>query len=380
MADDGGVDVDVVVVGLGVLGAAALRELARDGKRVVGIEQFRLGHSNGSSHGRSRAVRFIYHAPEYVDLLRSAIAGWHDLEREAGRKLYWNCGTLYFARPGNAIFEQNVAIMAAGGLPHERLSEADARLRFPAFAMTEGSEGVFNPDGGFVDADACAAAFLDGARAAGAEIRERVRVRSLEVTAGRVRLDTDDGELTADHVVIACGAWTTDLLPDLPLPIRVTRQTWFTMRPADPATLGPDRMPVWCDYDTLYYGFPDHGPGLKIADDTPGREVSPDAIEFRYDDGSEQRRMTDYLRQRFPTSELTFDHAQGCLYTLTPDEDFLLGSVPGSGGRASVVVGLNHAFKFAPVIGRILADLATTGRTDHPIDRFRVDRFTGGTQ
>src|SRR4051812_8584271 len=98
---------DVAVVGLGVLGASALRELARLGQRVVGLEQFKVGHANGSSHGRSRAVRFLYHAPEYVELLRPAIEGWRALQAESGRQLYWECGTLFFARPGNATFERN---------------------------------------------------------------------------------------------------------------------------------------------------------------------------------------------------------------------------------------------------------------------------------
>jgi sarcosine oxidase len=209
-------------------------------------------------------------------------------------------------------------------------------------------------------------------------LRELTRVTALDATGGRdgVRLTTDDGStIEADRVVIAGGAWTNDLLPDLHLPIRVTRQAWYEMRAADPPAVGPDRIPVWCDYDTMYYGFPDHGPGLKIADDTPGREVVPGSVERHYDDGTEQRTLTTYLRERFPTSDLTFTGAEGCLYTLTPDEDFLLGPVPHTDGRVSLVVGLNHAFKFAPIIGRILADLATAGSTPHPIQRFRVDRF-----
>jgi sarcosine oxidase len=378
LADDGGVDWDVAVVGMGVLGSAALRALAQDGRRAVGIEQYRLGHANGSSHGRSRAVRFLYHAPEYVALLRPAVDGWRDLQREAGTRIYHECGTLFFARPGNAHLAHNVAVMAAAGLPHERLDGPAARHQFPAFAMTDGAEGVWNPDGGFVDADAAVQAFQAGARASGAEIHELTRVVGLDVRGDGVRLSTDDGaSLSAGHVIIAGGAWTNDLVPALRLPIRVTGQTWVTMRAADPAAVGPDRVPVWCDYDTLIYGFPDHGPGLKVADDTPAQDVVPDAVDRR-PDGSEQRRLAAYLQARFPTSDLTFDEAATCLYTLTPDEDFLLGPVPGMGGRVSLVVGLNHAFKFAPVIGRILADFATTGTTTHPIERFRVDRFGGG--
>jgi sarcosine oxidase len=144
--------------------------------------------------------------------------------------------------------------------------------------------------------------------------------------------------------------------------------------------VSPDRVPVWADYETMFYGFPDHGPGLKIADDTPGVEVDPDApAADRRIDPDEEARLTAFLLDRFPTTRLELVESGTCLYTLTPDEDFYLGTVPGSGGSVSAVIGLNHAFKFAPVIGRIMAELATTGWTDYEIDRFRLDRFTGGT-
>ena len=219
-------DVDVAVIGLGVLGAATLRELARRGLRVVGLEQFPLGHARGSSHGRSRALRFLYHAPEYVALLRPAVDGWRELEAETGRSIYLACGTLFFARPGNQIFDQNLAVMAGGGLPYELLDEATARRRFPAFAMTDGAVGVFNPDGGLVDADAAVGAFLAGAGAAGAEVRDLTRVLAIASGSDGVALTTDDGDIVrAGHVVVASGAWTDRLVPDLALPIRVTGQS-----------------------------------------------------------------------------------------------------------------------------------------------------------
>jgi len=254
--------------------------------------------------------------------------------------------------------------MAAAGLPFERLDAAAARQRFPAFAITPGAEAVFNEDGGMIDAAAALDAFLAGARAAGAQIRPETRVLGIDFIGPRVRVETDSGDVTADHVVLAAGAWTTDLLPEVRLPVRVTRQTWFTMRPRGGPSVTPDDVPVWCDYDTMYYGFPDHGPGLKIADDTPGPDFDPHVARPGAS-GEEQQALTAYLRDRFPSSDLELDEVGTCLYTLTPDEDFLLGPVPGSGGLASVVVGLNHAFKFAPVIGRILADIATTGTSTH---------------
>jgi sarcosine oxidase len=201
-------------------------------------------------------------------------------------------------------------------------------------------------------------------------------VTSLELGDGRPTVRTPAGDIRARHVVIAAGAWTTRLLPDLGLPVRVTRQGFYTFRPADPAAVGPDRLPVWADVDTFDYGFPDHGPGLKIANDTPGPDVDPDRVD-RAVDHTEERRLRDVMHARFPSTVLEQVEAGTCLYTVTPDDDFLLGSVPGA--SASLVVGLGHAFKFAPVIGRLLADLATTGRTRHPIDRFRLDRFARAT-
>ncbi len=365
-------DVDVVVVGLGVLGASALRELAAGGVRVLGIDQFVPGHAHGSSHGRSRAVRYLYHAPEYVALLRPAIEGWRELQSAAGRQLYWPCGTLFFARPGNALMDQNLAIAEAEGVPFERLEEAEVTRRFPAFALTPGAGAVFSADGGMVDADATVESLLALALRHGAEILGATPVRAIDLEGDRPIVRTDTESVRARHVVVAAGAWTNRLLPDLALPMRVTRQTFFTMRAANPGAVGPDRVPVWADYDRMFYGFPDHGPGLKIGDDKPGPEVDPSAVE-RTIDPTEQARLTTYLAERFPTSTLDLVETGTCLYALLPDEDFVLGPVPGA--AATVVVGLNHAFKFAPVIGRILADLATTGRTNHPIERFAVNRF-----
>jgi len=365
-------DVDVVVVGLGVLGASALHQLARDGVDVVGIEQFQPGHANGSSHGRSRALRFLYDAPEYYELLPAAVQGWNDLEATVGRPLYWPCGTLFFGRPGNRQLQANSALAQVHGVDLEHVTAREAARRWPSFAMTSGSEGVFLPKGGMLDADACVAAFLAEAKRGGATVLADMPVTGLDLDGDRPLVRTAAGVLRARHVVVAAGAWTLRLLPDLALPIRVTRQTFYTYRPSDPAAVSPDRMPVWCDYETSLYGFPDHGPGLKIADDNPGREVDPDAVD-RSIDRAEARRLSAYMGARFPTVGLEAIEAGTCLYTLSPDDDFLLGSVPGA--PISMAIGLGHAFKFAPIIGRILADLATTGISRHRIDGFRVDRF-----
>jgi sarcosine oxidase len=370
-------DVEVVVVGLGVLGSAALHALASDGVDAVGIDQFPLGHGEGSSHGRSRALRFLYHAVEYIELLPPALEGWSALEREAGTQLYWNCGTLFFAQPGNDQLARKVPLAEAHGVELHWLTEREASARFPSFRPTPGADAVFLPRGGMLDADACVAAFQAGARARGAELLAEAAVHPIELGVDRPIVRTARGSFRARHVVVATGAWTRHLLPDAALPVRVTRQGFYTYRPSDPVAVSPDRVPVWCDYDRLWYGFPDHGPGLKVADDNPSAEVDPSAVDRSFDH-EEEVRLGAYLRERFPAVKLDLDRAGSgtCLYALTPDDDFVLGSLPGE--PVSVAVGLGHAFKFAPVIGRLLADLATTGRARHSIDRFRPDRFAVG--
>lgn len=368
-------DVDVVVVGLGVLGSAALHVLASEGVAAVGIDQFPLGHGEGSSHGRSRALRFLYHAAEYIELLPPALDGWTALERASGQQLYWNCGTLFFAQPGSDQLARKVPLAEQQGVELQRLTERDASARFPSFRVTPGAEAVFLPRGGMLDADACVAAFQAGARAGGAELIAETTVEALDVGVDRPVVRTARGTFRARHVIVAAGSWTRHLLPEAPIPVRVTRQGFYTYRPSQPAAVAPDLVPVWCDYDRLWYGFPDHGPGLKIADDNPNVEVDPRAVD-RSTDVDEQARLGAYLRERFPTVDLELVESGTCLYALTPDHDFVLGTLPGA--PVSVAVGLGHSFKFAPVIGRLLADLATTGRPRHSIERFRPDRFAVG--
>ena len=365
-------DVDVVVVGLGALGASTLHQLALDGVDALGLDQFQPGHANGSSHGRSRTLRFMYHASEYHELLPAAVQGWRDLEAATARRLYWPCGTLFFGRPGNRQLASNGALARAQGLEVDEVTERDSARRWPAFAMPPGSESLFLPDGGMLDADACVSALLAEAMVAGATVLAGTTVTRIDLDGDRPLVHTTAGPVRARHIVVSAGAWTRALLPELALPIRVTRQSFFTFQPSDSSAVSPDRMPIWCDYETRLYGFPDHGPGLKIADDNPGREVDPIAVD-RTIDRAEARRLTTYMGERFPSVGLEEVEAGTCLYTLTPDDDFILGRVPGA--PISLVVGLGHAFKFAPVIGRVLADLATTGLSRYPIGHFRVDRF-----
>ena len=372
------VDAEAVVVGLGALGAATTMALAQDGVEVVGLEQFELGHALGASHGRSRALRALYDDPLYVGLVRASVPLWRDLEAASGEALLRMCGGLYWAAPGNVLLERCRKVALDVGLGFETLDPAEVARRFSALQIPRGSMATFVAETGFLDADRCVAAMLRAAIDAGAQVRDRAAVRRIDLDGPRPLVITDSMTYRANRLVIAAGAWAKELLPGLALPLKVTRQGFFTFRPEVAGStpggrFGPDRMPVYCDYDRLLYGFPDHGPGLKVADDNPGPETTPETID-RSIDPAERGRLTNWLESLFPDATFTEIEAGTCFYTLTPDHDFILGPHPA---RSDVLlgVGLDHGFKFSILFGRILADLVRHGRTGHPIDRFRVDRF-----
>ncbi len=366
-------DVEVVVVGAGAFGAAALYQLARDGREVVGLEQFAIGHSNGSSHGRSRAIRTFYNDPLYAGLARAALPLWRELEATAGERLLHLSGSLFWARRGNPWLESGLAVAEAEGTSYELLAPEAVGERYPILRIPGGRTAVLVPEGGFLDADQCVAAMVAGARRAGAQIHDRTPVRRIELDGPGPLVVTDDEIYRPRRLVLAGGAWLPRLVPELGLPLHATRQAFFTFRPGDPAAVAPDKLPVFADYDRLFYGFPDHGPGLKIADDTPGPLVTPETVK-RSTDAGERAQLTTWVRDLMPAADLAEIEAGTCLYTVSPDHDFLLGPYPGR-SDVFLAAGLDHGFKFSILFGRLLADLVASGRTAQPIERFRLDRF-----
>src|SRR3954471_16270184 len=215
---------DVVVVGLGAMGSAALYRLARLGVRAVGIEWLTPGHDRGSSHGESRIIRLGYFEhPSYVPLLRRAYALWRELEGEAKTKLLHVTGIVEIGPPGGEVVSGTLAASRLHGLPHEAMDAAETMRRFPAFKIPDNYVGVFQPDGGFIAAEPAIAAMLAQARAAGAEIQTDVAVVSVAPRGNGVRIESSAGAVEAGPAIIAAGPWLSKLMPDLPAPLRVTR-------------------------------------------------------------------------------------------------------------------------------------------------------------
>jgi len=371
--------VDVAVIGLGAMGSAALHHLASRGQTVVGLEQFAPGHDRGSSHGDTRIIRLGYFEhPSYVPLVRAAYPLWRALERQSGQSLLHITGIIELGAPDGTLVAGTLRSSRAHGLAHEVLDAAGITRRFPALRAPAGFIGVFQPEGGILAAEPAIHAQLALAKAAGAETRTSETVRAIEPKAGGVRIVTDTGLIEAGQAIVAAGPWLKKLLPDFPVPVRVTRQVLGWFEPVDPAIFGRDRCPVFMieNADGIFYGFPaGPKPGIKFAKHHHEDETADPAARVRPMSGADEALLRAALAAHLPAANGKLLDATTCLYTMAPDGDFILDRLPGSPDIIVASPCSGHGFKFAPVIGEILADLATTGATRHDISRFRLARF-----
>ncbi|SRR6266508_1887260 len=368
---------DVVVCGLGATGSAALHHLARRGIRVLGLERFAPGHDRGSSHGATRIFRLGYFEhPAYVPLVRRAQALWRELEAASGRALLHVTGIAEIGPPDGVLVQGTLASARLHGLRHEVLAAPELMRRFAAFRLPPDYVAVVQPDGGFVEVEPSLDAHTALAAAAGAQIRCGERVCAIEPGAGVVRIVTDRGAVEAGTAIIAAGPWTNSLLPGLPL--RATREVTGWFEPADATPLAPGRFPVFIIESPhgMHYGIPSHdNAGVKVAKHHHrDQTVDPDAYD-RTVSTDDERLIRAALADHIPAANGRLIHAKTCLYTMTPDGDFLIDRLPGSPNVIVASPCSGHGFKFAPVIGEILADLVTSGTTRHDIARFALARF-----
>jgi sarcosine oxidase len=375
--------VDTVVIGLGVMGSAALRSLSARGVRVLGIERFEPGHDRGSSHGATRIIRLSYFEhPSYVRLLREAYPLWRELEAKAGQRLLHITGIVEIGPPDSALVRGTLAAAREHALPHEVLNAAELMHRHPAFRVPDEFIAVAQPDGGFVDAEPTVAAQLALARAAGAEIRTNTIVHAIEPHQDAVRVVTDDDAIDAATVVVAAGAHVTKLLPNLPVQLRATRQVLAWFEPRRPDLFDATRCPVFLIEGPhgTHYGFPlQAGAGVKVAKHHHFDEgVDPDDYDRKVsssDEAAIRAAVADYL----PAANGKLNAATTCLYTMAPDGDFIIDTLPGEPRIIVASPCSGHGFKFAPLIGDIVAELATTGTTTRDIARFGISRFAHPT-
>jgi sarcosine oxidase len=372
-------DFDVIIIGVGAMGAATCFELARRGVKVLGIEQFDIPHNRGSSHGHSRMIRMAYYEqPAYVPLLRRAYALWDQLETLSGRRLLHRTGGLYIGPGGGMLVDGSRKSAIAHHLEHEMLTRDELCRRWPQFHVPQDWSALFEWAAGFLLPEQVISSFVDLALRDGAKIHARERVISWEANEARVHVTTDRATYQADQLIFTGGAWSGKLIADLGVPLVVTRQVLGWVWPRNPEMFQIGQLPAW-GIDSLdggmFYGFPmyDDVPGLKVAHHLPGTAIDPDRPnpEPTADDEKDFRAALKYI----PDADSPLVAMRTCMYTVSPDHDFIIDRHPLH-PRVHIACGFSgHGFKFASVVGEILADLATTGRTKLPIEFLSIRRF-----
>ena len=343
-------DVEVLVVGAGVMGAATARALARRGREVLLLERFEVGHDRGSSHGASRVFRLSYDDPTYVRMAQEALPLWRELEDESGRSVLRTTGGVDVGSGAIA----NAPALEECGASYERMDGRAASERFPTFSFPPDVPALFQADAGIVRAESAIRAFVDSATAHGAELREETRVVGLAPNDEDVTVETEAEAFRGRAVVVTAGAWAKELLATsgIDLPVVPTRETvaYFALDEPWPPVLVQWEAPP-------YYALADPGQGIKAAQHHAGPVTDPDA-EGEVSEHAVAR-LSGWVKERFPGADPEPQSAETCLYTNTDDERFILER------HGPIVVGSacsGHAFKFAPVIGERLADLASRAR------------------
>jgi sarcosine oxidase len=372
---------DVIVIGVGAMGSATCYELARRGRRVLGLEQFHIAHDRGSSHGYTRLIRLAYfeHA-DYVPLLRRAYENWRAIEGESGEQVLFVTGGLYAGPRGCDLVMRSADAANTHGIDYQLLDRGAIAKRFPQFNLPDDFAAVYEPAAGFLRPELAIGTYAAHARRLGAAIRENQPVRSWSTTKSHIAVVTDAHTYTADRIVFTGGMWTSKLVRDLGIPLVVTRQLLGWVRPPDPLQFARNRFPCWAVEladGSFYYGVPrnEFEPGMKIADhgvgpvvedaDQTSREVTP------VDADAVNRMITTVL----PIAAGPIAEMRVCHYTNSPDAHFIIGPDPRD-PRITLACGFSgHGFKFASVVGEVLADLAIDGRTRMPIAFLSPMRF-----
>ena len=378
---------DIIVIGVGSMGAPACYYLAKRGYKVLGIEQFNITHELGSHVGQSRIIRKAYFEhPDYVPLLQRAYANWRELENETGEQVYYPSGLVYFSSPKHELIKGVKRSAELYKIPLDVLDRAATVKKFPAFRIPGDFETLFEPEAGFITPEKAIKLYAGLADSYRATIHTGEQMISWKKTGDSITVQTDKDTYRCGQLIIAAGAWSAKLAPFFREAIKVTRQFVAWVRPKKEKGFLLNEFPCWMIADNeksgCYYGFPvlpqdkfGEPYGLKLAYHYPGEVSDPDRVnrETTAEDMESIRYVMDkYLPGIFDSVVTT----KTCLYSNTPDEHFIIDRLPGHEDHVTIACGFSgHGFKFASVVGEVLADLAITGKTDQPIDFLGAKRF-----
>jgi sarcosine oxidase len=366
------------------MGSSATYHLAKRGSKVLGLDQFEIPHNQGSHHGKSRMIRKAYYEhPDYVPLLERAYELWDELQEKASETIINRTGAIFLGNSQDSIVSGSLKSARLHNLPYRYLNAAEIKADFPSFTVDESFEGFFEPDGGYLRPEDGIVEHAWRASGAGAKILTNTPALSWNATADGIEVRTAEGALFADQLIITAGAWTNSVVKNLGIELTVTRQVqaWFEPK-TDPSNFSPDNFLCWF-IDTNpphgHYGFPilPRQKGLKIADHKPGDPIPIDQIGKAIEPPTEAELVSlqQILATYIPGAAGRIIRSCTCLYTNSPDQHFIIGKHPEH-DRVTFATGFSgHGYKFASVMGEILADLALDGATPHPIAFLSPERF-----
>ena len=360
------------------MGSAAAFHLARRGNRVLGLDRYSPPHTLGSSHGKSRIIREAYFEnPLYVPLVQRAYECWSELEALSGRRLFTRTGGMMIGPPAGAVVNGARASAIAHGLPYDELSAEDLHRRVHAFHPDADSVAIWEPRAGIIAPEAAVETHLSLARARGAELRFDEPMIGWSAVDGGIEVSTATGIIRARRLVIAVGAWASDVLRELVLPLTVERNAvfWFDQkRPTD--AFAPDRFPIFIhEYapGRMWYGFPDVGDGIKVALHHQGEAAHPDAPRRMVAD-DEVSRIRSLVDRFIPAANGSLRETAVCLYTNTPDDHFIIDRHPSQSDVIIASPCSGHGFKFSSAVGEVIADLAMDRSSRFDLRPFAINR------
>ncbi|MEX2327990.1 MAG: N-methyl-L-tryptophan oxidase, partial [Pseudomonadales bacterium] len=353
---------DCIVVGIGGIGSAALYHLARRGAKVLGIDQYPVAHDQGSSHGDTRAIRLVYFEhPDYVPLLKRSLDLWEELNEKSAHCLFHRTGILQSGPASGEVIKGLTAAAAAHDLPMEQLSASEVSDRFKGFSIPSTESAIFDPNGGVLKVEDCIRAHVHLAETHGAALHTPETVRHWYVDKQAVNVETDKGHHKCKELVITPGPWAPRMLPAFAPHLHLLRKSLFWFDNEEESYHIENGCPVFLfeQGKHAFYGFPAlDEKGIKVADHNGGRPITSPADLDRHVDTDELGAVSLMLRQYLPAVGHQLNDHTTCMYTMSADGHFIVGHYPEV-EQVNVVAGLSgHGFKFAPVLGEIMADLA----------------------
>lgn len=370
---------EFIVVGVGGIGSAAAYWLSRvAGKEVLALEQFYIGHDNGASQDHSRIIRLSYHAPEYTALTPHTYTAWSEVEEESGVQLVFRTGGLDIAPRGTAALDGYASAMKAANIPFDDMSAQETMERFPQFHLDSTDRALYQAESGLVDPRKAIQTHVALARAHGATVMDNTRVLRVTPVGDGVEVETTAGTFTASRLVVTSDAWTNQVLEGVGVsyPLTVTQEQVTYFATPNLREFAPDRFPIWIwhgESTGWFYGFPVYGEvATKAGEDVGGDVVTPDTRTFVPNERPHAK-LTTWLRKYIPDFIGPELYTKTCLYTMTPDRNFIIERVPEC-PQIVVALGAAHGFKFSCLIGQILSDLAVEGDTRYPIGAFTSNR------